>query len=401
MAAAFGLILICIMALLILWAEGVANNAKNMLICAGLIAVCMLLRGLVMDYETLDYQNFLTKWVDYFRDNGGWSALSRSIGNYNLPYLYFLAIFSYSEVPDLWLIKLLSIFFDVILAWGVMRLVYIFSDDRGRIMAGFFITLLLPTVFLNGALWGQCDSIYAAFAVWSIYFALSEHPWLSVISIALSFAFKLQAVFVMPVFLIFIFAKKLKWYHLAAFPLTYFIIVLPAVFEGRPFMDCITLYFNQAGSIGNGLNYNSSSLFAFAPSGLDAEKWSTIGIIAAFAFLGVLFFFCSLFRDKLSDWALLVCALLCAVAVPWILPHMHDRYFFIADVLSLALAMVLPQIAHVPVCVSFASLLGYHAYLRMRYLLPMRYGAMALGLVVATLIVCLCIEFAKNIKKRC
>ena len=108
MAAAFGLIIICIMALLILWAEGVANNAKNMLICAGLIAVCMLLRGLVMNYETLDYQGFLTKWVDYFRDNGGWSALRGSIGNYNLPYLYFLALFSYMDVPDLYLIKLLK-----------------------------------------------------------------------------------------------------------------------------------------------------------------------------------------------------------------------------------------------------------------------------------------------------
>ena len=76
-----------------------------------------------------------------------------------------------------------------------------------------------------------------------------------------------------------------------------------------------------------------------------------------------------------------VCVLIC-VGVPFFLPHMHDRYFFLADVLSLALAVVMPGLFPVPVLVSFASLLGYHAYLKMRYLLPMRYGAAALGLTL-------------------
>lgn len=401
MAAAFGLIIIFIIALGILWGEGVADNTQNLCICAGLIAVSMILRGLVMNYETLDYQNFLSRWVDFFRENGGWSALSQSIGNYNVPYLYFLALFSYMDAPDLHLIKLLSIFFDVLLAWGVMRLVYIFTNDRSRIMSAFFITLLLPTVFLNGSLWGQCDSIYAAFAVWSIYFALSDHPFLSVISIALSFAFKLQAVFIMPVFLIFIFAGRMKWFHLATFPLSYFLIVLPAVFQGRPFMDTILLYFDQAGTVGGGLNYNSSSVFAFANSSTDTELWSKLGIVMAFLFLILLFIYCWFNRNSLNDRSLLICALLICVAVPYLLPHMHDRYFFVADVLSVAFAIVVPWLAHVPVCVSFASLLGYHAYLKMRYLLPMRYGAIALALVIVTLIICLLAEKAKNIKKRC
>ena len=40
----------------------------------------------------------------------------------------------------------------------------------------------------------------------------------------------------------------------------------------------------------------------------------------------------------------------------------------------------------VPVCVSFGSLLGYHAYLKMRYLMPMRYGSMAMLLAILFLI---------------
>ena len=51
-------------------------------------------------------------------------------------------------------------------------------------MLGFFLTLLLPTVLLNGAFWGQCDSIYGALAVWSLVFALEDRPIRSVLAAA-------------------------------------------------------------------------------------------------------------------------------------------------------------------------------------------------------------------------
>lgn len=387
MAAFLGLFLIGLFALFILWVEGALKEERALIVSLVLIALAMLIRGLCMNHETLDYQNFLTRWVDYFKENGGWKALSGSVGNYNLPYLYFLALFSYSGVRDLYLIKLLSVFFDVALAWAVMRLVYVFTQNLYRVLAAFFITLFLPTVVLNGAYWGQCDSIYAFFAVLSLYLALADRPILSVVSVALSFAFKLQAVFIMPVFLVFLFARKMKWWHLGAFPLTYILTALPAVLTGRPFMDAVLLYFNQAGSVGDGLNYNSPSVFAFIPYGaqVDETLYARLSIAAAFLFLAAIFVYCFLRRDRLDNRALLVCAFLICVGVPFLLPHMHDRYFFIADVLSLALALVVPQLAFVPLCVSFASLLGYHAYLKMRYLLPMRYGAAAL---LAVILVC-------------
>ena len=50
--------------------------------------------------------------------------------------------------------------------------------------------------------------------------------------------------------------------------------------------------------------------------------------------------------------------------------------------LTLLLAVAAPEYLLLPVLCEFASLLGYHAYLRMRYLLPMSYGAVALVLVL-------------------
>jgi hypothetical protein len=47
--------------------------------------------------------------------------------------------------------------------------------------------------------------------------------------------------------------------------------------------------------------------------------------------------------------------------------------------------VVHPKRSFVPVLVSFASLLGYHAYLKMRYFLPMSFGAVALLFVLLVL----------------
>ena len=118
MEAYFGLLLIGVLAFVILWAEGALKTKAALFTAAGLILAAMVLRGLCLEHETLDYQNFLTRWVRTIREQGGFEALRWNIGNYNVPYLYFLALFSYSSIRDLYLIKLLSILFDVLLAWA-------------------------------------------------------------------------------------------------------------------------------------------------------------------------------------------------------------------------------------------------------------------------------------------
>ena len=388
MFAEIALLILSILALLLLWKEGLLKKKSALFVSIALIAAGMILRGLCMDYETLDYQNFLHVWVETYRQRGGFALLGKTIGNYNIPYNYFLALFSYSSIRDLYLIKLLSIFFDLILDWGTLRLVRLFRSTAVAKLCGFFIPFFLPTVILNGALWGQCDSIYVAFAVWALWAALAGKPVRSVVFIALSFAFKMQAVFLMPFWLVLIFAKRVKWHHLAAFPITYILTVLPAILLGRPLKDA--LYVWQAGSIGSGLNYNSPSVFAFVRGSGNEQPLSYLGIIVAFVFLFLLFLFCWIERRRLDNHRLLLCAVLICVAVPFFLPHMHDRYFFMADVLTTALAIVLPAMSLLPVCTLFASLLGYHAYLKMRYLLPMRCGAAALIAVILALILCFC-----------
>ncbi len=360
-------------------------------------------RYLALDYVTLDYKDFLSRWVDYFRNNGGFSALNQSVGNYNIPYLYFLAAFSYSDINDLYLIKLLSIFFDVLLAYGSALIIGRFTDSKARIIACFFVILTLPTVFLNGSLWGQCDSTYVALAILGIYCALDDRPVLSMILAALSFGFKLQAVFILPVYAVLWFKGKFKIWHFAVFPAAYVLLVLPAVLLGRPFLDTITLYFNQTGSIGDGLNYNSPSVYSMFQYSLP-EKYnsiaSTLGIAAAAVYMICVLVICYVNQNRLTEKSILGATLLFAIGIPFFLPHMHDRYFFAADVLSVLIAFVAFEFSALPILVQFASLLGYHAYLKQRYLLLMDRGAWAL-IAALVLTIWFFISTLKRSKNRC
>ncbi|MBR6654263.1 MAG: conjugal transfer protein TraL [Oscillospiraceae bacterium] len=349
----------------------------------------LLVRILFFDHETGDYLMFLKPWTQYFRENGGFAGLGRSIGNYNIPYLTFLALFSYIPVSELYLIKLLSVGFDLLLAVSIAKLVLTASGCCSRYLISFAVAMMLPTVLLNGSCWGQCDSIYGGLAVLSVYFILSDRPWHSMAALALAFAFKLQAIFIFPVFLVFLYTKKLKLFHLPLFPIVYFIAVSPAMLAGRGVLDTLLIYVNQGSTVGSSLNYNSPSVFSLFYNVTDPSAYSRAGILGAFAFCALMFVLLFVLRKRLGSRALIFSAFIFALVVPLLLPHMHERYFFLADVLSLAAAFIIPKAAPVPLLCSFASLLGYHAYLKNRFLLLMHWGfyALALAAFIALLLI--------------
>ena len=374
-AVAFLLLFTAALALFLLHRQGNCPFPL-LLFCLLPVGLAFLFRALALDYQTLDYQWFLSQWAATFREGGGFAALKEPIGNYNIPYLYLLAAISYWDIPDLYLIKWISILFDVLLAWGVLRLIRCIVPDRPAAgVAGFCVTLLLPTVVFNGAVWGQCDSIYTALLLHALACALEKHPGPSVVLLSLAFSFKLQAIFFVPLWCIFWYSGRVKFRHLWLFPATYVGTMLPAILLGKPIGDILGVYLDQAGSESQhtSLNFNSPSVFGFLPyqAQVDEALLAKLGILAAFllvlALLAVLF----PLRRRLSDRALLAAALAMAVGVPFFLPYMHERYFFAADLLSLVWAFALPRCIPQAVAIQAASLGGYHAYLVGRYFLPL------------------------------
>lgn len=366
-------LLFFLLSLVILKKEGV--NCHQLLFAALPIAVALLLRVLLFDHATLDYQDFLSKWVEHFRQNGGFSAIKDPIGNYNVPYLYMLAALSYLPLPDLYGIKLFSVLFDVLLAWGGMRLAKAVSDNSVAPCACFCTLLLTPTVLLNGACWGQCDSVWGALCLWALATALENRPILSVSLLALAFSFKLQAIFIIPLWCALWFARRIKFRHLFAFPTIFFLTMLPALLAGKPLSDILGVYLDQAGSsiAWQTVNYNSPSVFALLPYRFNIAEWVPKAAIGA-AFLFMLFILLLLFlhRSRLGAKELVTAGAVFSLGIPFLLPYMHERYFFLGTVLLIVLACTRPskQLGSA-VCSELASLGGYHAYLRQRYFLPL------------------------------
>ena len=63
-----------------------------------------------------------------------------------------------------------------------------------------------------------------------------------------------------------------------------------------------------------------------------------MGIIAAFVFMGAILAVCAIKRRSITNGVIVAVSVLFAVGIPFLLPHMHDRYFFAADVLTVVMA---------------------------------------------------------------
>ena len=113
---ALSMLALAALALLLLRLEKVERRGLLMLLLP--IGAGLLIRACMLDYAGTDYNGFLSNWYQVFQENGGFRAISMSVGDYNVPYLYFMAAITYIPAPSLYLIKLFSILFDVILPCG-------------------------------------------------------------------------------------------------------------------------------------------------------------------------------------------------------------------------------------------------------------------------------------------
>ena len=362
------------------------------LCCAVIAALLMWGRLFCFTVETSDYTDFLLPWTERLRALGGFRGLGKEISNYNVPYMVLLALFSCMKTPALYLIKLTSCLFDLLLAAVLGLLTGRLGGGQTRKGVCFLLALALPTVFINGAVWGQCDSIYVSLALLGLLLCITERPAAGLAAFALSFAFKLQAVFLLPILLPLLLSGRIKWFHLPIFPAVYVLAVSPAMLAGRGVWETLSIYLSTAATAGSGLNYNSPSMYSlpyffrlmFSSDMTDYTNAARAGVIAAGAFCLTVCLLFLLRRKHITERSILFASLLLCCGIPLLLPHMHDRYFYFCDVLTLAVACLLPAAAPTVLLSQFASLLGYYAYFYLRYLLPMRYGFY--GLVLTALL---------------
>ncbi len=313
----------------------------------------------MFDHQSLDYIAFIKRWYDFIAANGGFGALKHSFSDYNVPYLYLLAALTHTPIPVLAGVKIISVAFDLVLAFFVYRIVALRRPGGWLPPVAALVVLLLPTVATNSALWGQADAIYAAFSLGGIYFVLRRRPWLACVFFGLALAFKLQAVFVFPLLLVLALRKWLPWRALPVVPAVVLLLDVPALLAGAPLKQLLSIYVQQAGSY-QALSLRAPSIYQFFPAGADAAVIRPIGVaVTGLVVLGLVAAVV-LRRATLNPARIVLMATVSAILVPFLLPSMHERYFYLGEVLTVVAACYLPRrLWYVPVLVQGAVFPAY------------------------------------------
>jgi len=358
-------------------ADFLKTRGGRIALTVAIIVVALLVRLPMYHYESGDYVAFIQRWYSYIDTNGGFSALKDpSFADYNVPYLYLLAILTYLPVSTLFGVKAISVGFDFLLAFFVFRIV---AERYGRQswqpFAAAAIVLVLPTVATNSGWWGQADSSYSALALGGFYFVLRRRPWLACVFFGLSFAFKLQAIFIFPFLLVLVLCKWLPWKSLLAIPAVYLLLDVPALVVGASPSYLLKIYTNQTDTF-SALTLGAPNWYQAFPANDSSSFVKNLGVLltglAVLALIGLLMVRrtrgkrlpFAWRRPELTPNKLVLLATTSVLVVPFLLPTMHERYFYLAEVFSVIAAFYLPRrLWSLPMLVQAASFGAYWQYL--------------------------------------
>lgn len=283
----------------------------------------MMIRFAGFEYKTADF--FIQSgWVTHLRENGHFSAFRYFPGNYNAIYMYILTLLSYlPRSMELYLMKAVSCLFDYVCAFAVMKIIVKITNNNKIGLLAYAVILFSPTVFINSGLWAQSDSMHTAFILLILYFFVSH---------------------------------KISLKNLPFIVIGFFGVSVPAWFAGWPILAFVKNYLEGVGSSGD-LTYNAPTIFTW---GNIPSFMPVIFIITVLFCIGMLIINK---EAKLSNHTFLLLFLFCTFAVPFFLPRMHERYFYIGEIAVLLYSLSNPKRFWISIMVIAPALATYAGYL--------------------------------------
>ena len=347
------------------------------------------IRFALRDVVAGDYKVFFEPWVATLREaGGGFKGLSAEFEyvDYTTPYLLILSFISIFPLYNtLYLMKMVSIFFDFVTAIAVAFMVKEGTGSGRKGIMAYSIMLFIPTIVANGAMWAQCDIIFTSFVMLSLLFMLKDKPNVSLIFYGVAFAFKLQTLFIAPLYLLLWVKKNVKLKHFLWLPIVYFIGVIPSWAAGKNLWDLLTVYIFQA----NGemdiyaLSHKFPNIYQIIGTGSFLREYADAGIYFTLAVLMVLLYYIARKDFTFTKELMIRMGMFFVMVVVYFLPHMHERYAILADVLSVVVAFYNPKKFYVPIIAILCSFAGYTLYLAQSTVLPLSvYAFLYLFLII-------------------
>ena len=370
----------------------------DIIFIAAMVVLSLMARIALLPLESVDWEGPVSGWVHRIQELGAWNSLGVAVSDYTSSYMYVLCLisgFSNSLVAT----KAASIVFDYAAAFVIFLLIKQLTGDRRKSILASAIFLFCPTILINSAWWANCDIHYAFFTLLALLFLFKDKGALCCIMMGIAYSFKQQAIFILP-FLVILCAKgkTIKAWHFLLIPIVFVLIQVPACIAGRPLIELLRVYYLQAGEY-PWCTMNFPNIYEFLDETLfhwhNMKEMTAFGLAFSFGAMGVFAWWMYSQKFRMTGEILVTMALFSVSLALFTLPHMHERYGFIVDMLAIIYAVQRPSKTPIAIGYISVSLLSYMWFLHSAILIPHIYLAAALMVLNALV----CMDLAKQIKE--
>jgi Gpi18-like mannosyltransferase len=354
----------------------------------GGILLAFWLRYLLLPYVSGDMGGHFFKWYDEIKQNG-FSAYGRAFSSYTPSYLYVMGMSTILPIDKLYAIKGISVIFDFIASIFIYKFVRLHYPKSAIIpWTACLVFLFTPTVVLNSSCWGQSDIIYTTFILTSLYSIAratdNKGILLGIFLFAVAYTFKGLSLFLLPLYIVICRQRNVSLWYLSLIPLIYIVTIIPSWLAGRKFWDLLTIISVQINWF-PWRSYNAPTFYLMMP---PWRHWVAAGSILGLVVAAVLMKLSSdyLKRSKWNEETIIKMALCFSLIIPFFLPRMHERYFFLADIFSIIYAFYFPKYFYIPIVIVASSLLSYLPFLFGIRVAALGYVALALFAIIIILL---------------
>lgn len=322
------------------------------------LGIRVILRVVITD----DWLMYWDPWISDLKEMG-FSYLATDRYDYTPTFLYILWAISRLPINPMTAYKGLHCVLDFVAAGILGKMIWKVTGSKRKGILSYGLFLIVPTIWANSALWAQCDIIFMTFLLLCFYYLFEDRPCKAMFFYGMAFVFKLQSLFIFPFLVILWVNKKVDLKHFLWIPALYFLSIVPAWIAGRPLMDLINIYMAQGAQDVWSLSIKWPNIYQIIGNQFFLHEYASAGTWLILGILMIILYAMAQKRYRITNEFIVQMALFFAILTPWFLPHMHERYGCVADILAIIYAMMNTKKFYFPLVQILVSFNSYMAYL--------------------------------------
>jgi len=337
-------------------------NRMDLCYLAALTLIGLGIRVILRVVITDDWLMYWDPWISDLKEMG-FSYLATDRYDYTPTFVYILWAISRLSINPMTAYKGLHCVLDFVAAGILGKMIWKVTGSKRKGILSYGLFLIVPTIWANSALWAQCDIIFMTFLLLCFYYLFEDRPCKAMFFYGMAFVFKLQSLFIFPFLVILWVNKKVDLKHFLWIPALYFLSIVPAWIAGRPLMDLINIYMAQGAQDVWSLSIKWPNIYQIIGNQFFLLEYASAGTWLILGILMIILYAMAQKRYRITNEFIVQMALFFAILTPWFLPHMHERYGCVADILAIIYAMMNMKKFYFPLVQILVSFNSYMAYL--------------------------------------